>query len=73
MLMTRKNLIVVIAVVALAAISFSAFNRASSTQCSASGECPDSKTEENEPVKKSSSGTMIWEAISRQLIASANR
>ncbi len=70
--MARKRLILLISVIAFAAISFTVLNSANGRQCPSTGDCPSSNMKEDKD-QKSSSGTMIWEALSRQLVASARQ
>lgn len=69
--MSKKQTLWIIAITAVLAVSVTAY-RSSSRKCSATGECPASKEKEQQE-KKSSSGSLIWEALSRQLLASANQ
>ncbi len=69
--MSRKQIIWTIIITMALAVGITAY-RSNTSKCTSTGECPASNQKE-EQEKKTSSGTLIWEALSRQLVASVGR
>ena len=69
--MSRKQIFWTTIIALALAVGVTAY-RSNTNKCTSTGECPASSQKE-EQEKKTSSGTLIWEALSRQLVASAGR